>query len=301
MAIIGANGVVYDESGNVTGGVDDVIASTVTPKSFTQIKKEAQTNPGVQAPTRTNAQGKVIETNPPKVTNIGDTALIGAPTVSNLARGIVDNTGVAVADNNREHACDIAVYIQTTMAKTKVFAGDLVRAIRLAIRKIIDALGISPASSGMTEFLKDLARRIKEITRWINEKIVETTKYLDGIKKIRAIIEYILSLPANLLAMFQKCLSEAYGELAKGLFSIASSLSVDAGTSGLSDAAKDVLSESQSLLRSTQAVLAIPAQAVSNLANPSGMTDAEKQALVLSLYPDSSGTNYDPTTFQATI
>jgi hypothetical protein len=38
MAIIGANGVVYDESGNVIGGVDAVMASTVTPKLFTQIK-----------------------------------------------------------------------------------------------------------------------------------------------------------------------------------------------------------------------------------------------------------------------
>jgi len=237
MAIIGANGVVYDEMGNVVGGVDDVIASTVTPKSFTQLQKEAQTKPAVKAPTKKTPQGKVYEPNKPKVTNLGDTPLIGAPTISNLARGIVDNTGVAVADNNREHACDIAVYIQSTMAKTKVLAGDLVRAIRLAIRKIIDALGISPASSGMTEFLKDLARRIKEITRWVNEKIVETAKYLDGIKKIRAIIEYILALPANLLAMFQKCLKEAYGELAKGLFSIASSLSVDTGSSELTDAA----------------------------------------------------------------
>jgi len=96
-------------------------------------------------------------------------------------------------------------------------------------------------------------------------------------------------------------LSEAYGELAKGLFSIASSLSVDTGTSGLTDAAKEVLSESQSLLQSTQAVLSIPAQAVSNLTSPSGMNDAEKQALVLSLYPDSTGTNYDPSSFQATI
>ena len=58
MAIIGANGVVYDESGNVTGGVDDVIASTVTPKPFSQLKKEAQTNPGVQATTKTNGKTK---------------------------------------------------------------------------------------------------------------------------------------------------------------------------------------------------------------------------------------------------
>ena len=252
----------------------------------------------------TNTQtinGQLIEPNSPTVTNSGDAITAGNPTTSNLARGISDNTGVDAANNNREHACDIAVYIQTTMAKTKVLAGDLVRAIRAAIRKVIDALGISPASSGMTEYLKDLARRIKEITRWINEKIVETTKYLDGIKKIRAIIEYILSLPAKLLAMFQKCLKEAYGELAKGIFSIASSLSADAGTSGLGDAAKEVLNESKALLQSTQAVLAIPAQAASNLANPSGMSDAEKQALVLSLYPDSTGTNYDPTQFQATI
>lgn len=252
----------------------------------------------------TNTQtinGQLIEPNSPTVTNSGDAITAGNPTTSNLARGISDNTGVAVADNNREHACDIAVYIQTTMAKTKVLAGDLVRTIRAAIRKIIDALGISPASSGMTEYLKDLARRIKEITRWINEKIVETAKYIEGIRKIRAIIEYILSLPAKLLAMFQKCLKEAYGELAKGIFSIASSLSVDTGTSGLGDAAKEVLNESKALLQSTQAVLAIPAQAASALTSPSGMSDAEKQALVLSLYPDSSGTNYDPTQFQATI
>jgi hypothetical protein len=288
----------YDQLGNVIGGSADNVE---VPKSFTELKTDAQTNAGVKAPVSKTPQGKVYEPNKPRVTNVGDTALIGAPTISNLARGISDNTGIAVSDNNREHACDIAVYIQTTMAKTKVLAGDLVRAIRLAIRKIIDALGISPASSGMTEFLKDLARRIKEITRWINEKIVETAKYLEGIRKIRAIIEYILSLPAKLLAMFQKCLKEAYGELAKGLFSIASSLSVDTGTSELTDAAKEVINESKSLLQSTQAVLSIPAQAASALASPSGMSDAEKQALVLSLYPDSSGTNYDPTSFQATI
>ena len=107
MAIIGANGVVYDEFGNVIGGVDDVIASTVTPKSFTQLQKEGQTKAPVKAQTKKTPQGKVYEPNKPKVTNLGDTALIGAPTVSNLARGIVDNTGIAISNKNIVHVVQI--------------------------------------------------------------------------------------------------------------------------------------------------------------------------------------------------
>lgn len=255
----------------------------------------------VVTPTAKTKQNKVYETKPPKALNVGDTSPVGSPTISNLGRGVSANTGIAVADSNREHACDVAVYIKTSMAKAKVLAGDLVKAIRKAIRAIMDALGISPASSGMTEFLKDLARRIKEITRWIQDKIVETAKYIQGLKEIRAIIEYILSLPASLLAMFQKCLSQAYGELSKGLFAVAGELTSDSGVTGLTDSAKDVLNETQTLLQTTQAAMSIPAAAADALLSPSGMSAAEKEKLVLSLYPDSDGTKYDKTTYEATI
>jgi len=257
----------------------------------------------VVTPTTKTKQKKVYETNPPKALNVGDTSPVGSPTISNLGRGVSANTGIAVADSNREHACDVAVYIKTSMAKAKVLAGDLVKAIRKAIRAIMDALGISPSSSGMTEFLKDLARRIKEITRWIQDKIVETAKYIQGLKEIRAIIEYILSLPAELLAMFQKCLKQAYGELAKGLFAVAGELTSDPGISSseLTDSAKEVLNETQTLLQTTQAALSVPAAAADALLSPSGMSNAEKEKLVLSLYPDSNGTKYDKTTYEATI
>lgn len=271
----------YDQFGNVIGDYEPA-------------------SPNV-APVVITKTGKLYEPNKPKVTNVGDTATTGSPTISNLSRGVSANTGIAMSDSNREHACDVAVYIKTSMAKAKVLAGDLVKAIRKALRAVMDALGISPSSSGMVEFLKDLARRIKEVTRWINDKVVETAKYLEGLREIRAIIEYILSLPAKLFAMFQKCLNQAYGELAKGLFSIASEITTDVGSPELADSAKQVLSETQSLLQTTQTALSIPLAAANTLASPNGMTDAEKEKLVLSLYPDSEGTKYDKNTYEATI
>ncbi len=271
----------YDQFGNVIGDYNPISP--------------------VVAPTTTTKTGKLYEPSKPKVTNVGDTPTTGSPTISNLSRGISANTGIAMSNSNREHACDVAVYIKTSMAKAKVLAGDLVKAIRKALRAVMDALGISPSSSGMVEFLKDLARRIKEITRWINDKVVETAKYLQGLKEIRAIIEYILSLPATLFTMFQKCLNQAYGELAKGLFAIASEITTDIGSPDLASTAKEVLSETQSLLQATQTAMSVPLAAVDALASPSGMTNAEKEKMVLSLYPDSEGMKYDKTTYEATI
>jgi len=274
---------------------------TVQYDQFGNVIGDFPAEPPVVTPTTKTKQKKVYEKNPPKALNVGDTSPVGSPTISNLGRGVSANTGIAVANSNREHACDVAVYIKTSMAKAKVLAGDLVKAIRKAIRAIMDALGISPSSSGMTEFLKDLARRIKEINRWIQDKIVETAKYIQGLKEIRAIIEYILSLPAELLAMFQKCLRQAYGELSKGLFAVAGELTSDSGTTELTDSAKEVLNETKSLLETTQAAMSIPAAAADALLSPSGMSAAEKEKLVLSLYPDSEGTKYDKTTYEATI
>jgi hypothetical protein len=274
---------------------------TVQYDQFGNVIGDFPAEPPVVTPTTKTKQKKVYETKPPKALNVGDTSPVGSPTISNLGRGVSANTGIAVANSNREHACDVAVYIKTSMAKAKVLAGDLVKAIRKAIRAVMDALGISPSSSGMTEFLKDLARRIKEITRWIQDKIVETAKYIQGLKEIRAIIEYILSLPAELLGMFQKCLSQAYGELSKGLFAVAGEFTSDPGVTELTDSAKDVLNETQALLQTTQAAMSIPAAAADALLSPSGMSAAEKEKLVLSLYPDSKGTKYDKTTYEATI
>ena len=274
---------------------------TVQYDQFGNVIGDYPADPPVVAPTAKTKQKKVYEKNPPKALNVGDTSPVGSPTISNLGRGVSANTGIAISNSNREHACAVAVYIQTSMAKAKVAAGELVKAIRKALRAIMDALGISPSSSGMVEFLKDIARRIKEITRWINDKVVETAKYLQGLKEIRAIIEYILSLPATLFVMFQKCLNQAYGELAKGLFSIASEITTDVGSPELASTAKEVLAETQSLLQATQTAMSVPLAAVDALASPSGMTNAEKEKLVLSLYPDSDGTKYDKTTYEATI
>jgi hypothetical protein len=248
MAIIGANGVVYDEFGNVTGGVDDVIASTVTPKSFTQLLKEAQTKAGVKAPVKKTPQGKVYEPDKPKVTNLGDTALIGAPTVSNLARGIVDNTGIAISNKNIVHVCDTTLYIRRNVDLGKI-ATMVTKTIRDAIQQLMEFLGISPGSSSLVESLKWIKRKIEDITEFLNDVQAAINTFVIVVREIRDVIAYILSLPAQLVSYFAKCLAEATKELAKQFGDI---FNQSGGGVGLDD----IVDETKSLIKSTETLVA---------------------------------------------
>lgn len=277
MAIIGANGVVYDEMGNVTGSVDEVIASTIiplpaVPKSFTQLKKEAQTNRGNIAKTETTPQGKVYEPNKPKVTNVGDTSLVGAPTVPNLARGIVDNTGIAVANNEKVHVCDTSLYIRRNINLGKIAAA-VTKGIRDAIDFLLDFLGITPGSNGLIEQIKAIARRIKDITKFLQRVQAAIDTFVIVVREIRDVIAYILTLPARLLKFFAKCLSEATKELAKQFGDI---FKQSGGGVGLGD----IVDETKSLIKETQTLVATGIQtvAVTTTALPNALLGANSAA-----------------------
>jgi hypothetical protein len=100
-----------------------------------------------------------------------------------------------------------------------------------------------------------------------------------------------LSLPARLLALFVNCLKELYAEL-KAQFT-------DVVKSALGDKndGESVIKEAQSLLKSTQTLVAtaastatqitsLPASTTSAIMNPSGttLTDAQATALAKDLY-----------------
>ena len=259
MAIIGANGVVYDIMGNVTGSVDEIIASTIIPlpaipKSFTQLKKESQTNRGNIAKTETTPQGKLYEPNKPKVTNIGDTSLVGAPTVPNLARGIVDNTGIAVANNEKVHVCDTTLYIQRNVNLGKI-AASVTKAIRDAIDTLLDFLGISPGGNGLIQQIKSIARRITDAINFLQRVQTAIDTFVIVVKEIRDVITYILTLPSRLLAYFTKCLTEATKELSKQFGDI---VKQTGGVGGLGD----IVDETNSLIKDTQTLVTTGIQTI---------------------------------------
>ena len=58
--------------------------------------------------TQTNPSNynSISENVPPEVRNVGDAILKGNATISNLARGLIANTGIAFSNSNVFHICE---------------------------------------------------------------------------------------------------------------------------------------------------------------------------------------------------
>lgn len=232
----------------------------------------------------------VVENNPPVAPNTGDTPQPGNPDLPQLAEGYAENTGIAVADANRSHACDTTLFVQRNVSLAKIFE-PTIRAIREVIKTIMDALGISPGSNGLIEQIKKIKRYVDDITKFLKKVQNALDALVVVVKKINALINYILSLPARLLSLFVNCLQELYAEL-KAQFT-----DVVKASTGTKDDGESVIKEAQSLLKSTQTLVAtaastatqvtsLPASTTSAIMNPSGtsLTDAQANALATDLY-----------------
>jgi enamine deaminase RidA (YjgF/YER057c/UK114 family) len=234
----------------------------------------------------------VIETNSPSppVSSPNDAPTTGNPTQPQLTSGNISGTGIATSDANRSHACDTTLFVQRNISLAKIFE-PTIRAIREVIKAIMDALGISPGSNGLIEQIKKIKRYVDDITKFLKKIQNALDALVTVVKKINALINYILSLPARLLALFVNCLKELYAEL-KAQFT-------DVVKSALGDKndGESVIKEAQSLLKSTQTLVAtaastatqitsLPASTTSAIMNPSGttLTDAQATALAKDLY-----------------
>jgi enamine deaminase RidA (YjgF/YER057c/UK114 family) len=232
----------------------------------------------------------VTETNPPKAPYTGDTPQPGNPTQPQLTSGNIANTSIAASNNNRSHACDTTLFVQRNVSLAAIFE-PTIRAIREVIKRILDALGISPGSNGLVEQIKKIKRYIDDITKFLAKVQKALDALVTVVKKINALINYILSLPARLLALFVNCLQELYAELKAQFTDIvkASTGTKDDGESVVG-AAKDLLNSTKTLVATAAAtatqVTALPGTTISAIMNPSGttLTDAQAANLASSLY-----------------
>lgn len=218
------------------------------------------------------------------------------PVLPALARGIITNTGIEVSNANRQHVCDVAIYVRHSMAAARIGTGQIAQAIRKAIQAVMKALGSTPGGSALAEQIKTFARMIKRAAEMLEEINDFIAVFVEYVKKINALIQYLLSLPEKLLAMFKKCLSEAYAELAEGVRLIVSDFSGvgDTGSSfsEVSSAASDAISATKELLTQTAKLYAAPATVLGALTNPTQpLTEAEAKQLVSGLFPDSQEHN----------
>lgn len=151
-----------------------------------------------------------IESPAPQVVHSGDGTSKGNPQQPAIARSQVANTSVGYANDHLSHVCDFVSEMQKNI-NLKKYTKALAKQIRDAIRYIMKTLGLTDTTgeaSWLANTLKSFAREINNINKQILQPIIDFEKYVVAyITKLRAIVAWILSLPAKFLAMLQDCLA----------------------------------------------------------------------------------------------
>jgi len=190
---------------------------------------------------------------------------------------------VNLANKNRIHICDIRDEMKEAAAFARLKFSQLIAAIRTAVRAILTALGFSPdgVTARFIEIAKGILRDLKFITKIIKEISDIAVILVAYAKKLRAMIDWLLSLPKNLLALLSDCLSELYSSLASG-FSKLFSLSGTEGTEAVSSITEtmqvfsDIATETKTIVQGTINIINTPIAIIDALTNPASAADIEK-------------------------
>lgn len=172
--------------------------------------------------------GKVTEVNAPKPLYKNDGPTPKNPTIPSGARSITKNTSVGAANDNLAHVCDFVSEIQKNI-NFKKYAKALAKEIRKAIRAVLKALGFSDATgqaSVIIGALKEIKAELDYINKEVLQPILDFQKYVVAyITKLRAILQWIQSLPAKFLAMLQDCLNRIIKQIGSVFKDIGAGLS----------------------------------------------------------------------------
>jgi peptidoglycan hydrolase CwlO-like protein len=152
---------------------------------------------------------------------------------SNNASSIVNadqNSSIQKSNNDKSHACDLS---NETKAKILTKRQQVLMALKWLRDKIASYFtGISDSAIGQwvqatVKQITAILKNIQKFLKVINDIILEIAKIT---AQMRQLVNWILSLPARLLVLFQECLKHFFDSLTDA-FSESIPLDVDSGTS----------------------------------------------------------------------
>jgi len=197
-----------------------------------------------------------------------DGPIIGGPSYPSTpaVRGDVSGS-IATTNKNLIHSCDFVNDLVKSLGLKK-FIKAIAKWIREGIRKIQQLMGFSDASGSFSEIINMLKKAAQEVRTFIKlyvNPIIEFQKYvLAVLVKIRAIIQWILSLPAKILALLKDCLTKLLKSVVSAFVDAWAEAKAevplaDAGKdfSELTTAIKDAAGAAGELLKATTTVAAL--------------------------------------------
>jgi phage-related protein len=156
----------------------------------------------------------------PPAVNGNDGRIAGAPSIPSCARGKIIGTSNHYTNKKRTHVCGFIDEMRKNVY-LKEFIKASAKVIREGIRAVMETLGFTDKTGVFATIMATL----KKIQSWLKvaqyylKKVLDFEKYvLAYIVKIRAIIQWIISLPAKLLKLLSECLVK-FLKLVKNVFS----------------------------------------------------------------------------------
>jgi len=209
---------------------------------------------------------------------------VGEPTTAPIARGVIKGTLVDKTNNQLEHVCDISPYVQQSVDWIRTQFSFIVEAIRKGIRALLVALGLDPSGirSSLMTTLKAIAAEVKKFKGYFDEFNRAIGRILKFVAQLRAMIDYILSLPERILALFRECLEKIYAALAAGFANLFTELDVNLlSTEGVNVAEitrefNNLVTETQALYTSTLTTLTLPGQLANAILTPASSADVDE-------------------------
>ena len=198
------------------------------------------------------------------------------PTVPLLSQGIVGGTAVGNANKNRAHVCDISGGMKTAAAYARIAFGALMQVIRAAVRGVLTALGFNPESESgrFLQLALVIIRGIKYAQAFIDEISDYAQVFIFYAKQVRAMIDWILSLPKALAGMLAECLNELLNAITSAFPTLIGGPGGDL-TQSLK-AVNDIVEFGTKLVNDTTKLLTVPGQVVEALATPSTPTTRDQ-------------------------
>ena len=219
---------------------------------------------------------------------------VGQPSLPPLGRGVVQFTAIDTSNRRRAHVCDISYEVDQTVSAIKTLFGPVFDTIRKLINAAIgltclDATGISKTivdiTRKVTAFVKEFTRVVKEIQKTVSS-------WLEVARKVRAMIDYILSLPAKAAAFFADCVAKFTAILKKGLKDLFTDLVGDVDTGGLGEiisAVQDGANAVQDLANSGARLIATvqPATLAAVILSPTSQAEVDAAGVAINKLIDS--------------
>ena len=263
--------------------------ATILVNSLAEANTSSEALPIVSTNTNNAVSSNVDENNTKGSTNISIYA---------TGNGATANTGLKKSNQNLAHACDSSTYVGMAIYQAGAIGGQVIQAVRNAIKAVLAYFGVNPSSNGLKSQLEKIAQYIKDAAKFIKDITDALNGFIAYVNAIKQLLAYILSLPAVLLTYFKDCIATLKKQLVAG-FQSALDNTPDPNQAAIDDLKNTIKDVQGSISQFTAAVGTLAATAtlaVGSLLTPSQIAIANTQQQAAATQDVYSAAGFSPTT-----